>query len=131
MGARRHDLSDEVDLARSIAIRASATYGLAIDQQELSEEARLLAEHHLKEAIDLVVKTVHSASKVRIMEEGVVQLSTVDWVLAKVTEIIDRNVRDASPLVADRMVEEIGKIELPVDGALGKFMKTASQEAFL
>jgi len=96
-----------------------------------TEGTRLMAEKVVGEAVDTVVRTVREAAKVRALQEGAMQLSSVSWVVAKICEILDEEVRSVDPIAADRIVAKIGGIKLPVDGTLEKFTRQIEEEVFL
>ena len=129
---RRISLEEEVDLARSLVMRACEYWSLALDHQNASDELRMQCERVVRDAIDTVTKTVVAAAKVRLMDQGAIQLSSVQWVMAEVTKAIEEEIRDQSPEMADALVGRIGKIKLPEDGTLQKFLGSAvANEEFL
>lgn len=126
------ELDDEIDLARALVMRACSYWNAALEANGTTTEGtRLMAEQVVREAIDTVVKTVSQAAKVRALQEGAIQLSTVSWVVAKICEILDEEVRSVDPIAADRIVAKIGGIKLPVDGTLERYTRQIEEEVFL
>ncbi len=134
MGTRRLSLDDEIDLARAMVMRACAYWNAALenkDSLENPEALTLQCERLVSDAVETVVSIVHQAAKIRMMDEGAVQLSSVGWVIGEVTKVIEDEVRSVAPDLADKITDKISKIQLPVDGTLDKFMQRAADEAFL
>lgn len=131
MGARRSSLDPEIDLARATLMRLVECWSIALEAPNATEETKLLAERMIRDATETIGRLVSSAARVRVLDQGAVQLSSVSWVVGEVTRIIDEKVRDVDPTRADEIVQAIGAIKLPVDGTLEKFTNRAADEAFL
>lgn len=134
MSGRRISLDDEIDVMRSLVMRAISYWNAALENKDAVSDPDALAlqcERLVQDSVDAVVRTVQAAAKVRLMDEGAIQLSSVSWVIGEVTKIIDQEIREQSPELAERIVEKIGEVKLPVDGTLDKFLKKAADEAFL
>lgn len=134
--AAQVDLEDEVDLARAIAMRATMIWsacldGIKEDGTPVSDEAKMLSESAVRDSLDLVVKTVAAAAKVRLINEGAVQLSTLSWVVGEITRVLDEEVRSRDPYLADRVVQAIGAIKMPSDKTLLNFQTAVAEESFL
>ena len=131
LGQRRSSLEPEIDLARATLMRLVEGWSLTLESPKASEETKLLAERMIREATETIARVVHAAARVRVLDQGAIQLSSVSWVVGEVTRIIDTQVREVDPETADKIVNEIGKIKLPTDGTLEKFTQRAADEAFL
>lgn len=128
---RRVGLADELDLARAVLVRTATYWNTTLEDSRASEESRLLCERLIRECTESVAKIVGIASRVRLMEEGSLQLRSVEWVVGKVCEVIETQIRAKNPELADKIVDSIKNIRLPQDGNLSKFMSQASQENFM
>ncbi len=129
--ADRHNLDDEIDLARSLAIQATGMLNVVLDAPEAKENHKLVAAKIVQEAIDHVTKTVTASAKVKLIEEGAIEIKTVQWVIAEVARAIDETVRTVQPELAEQLVKRIANIKLPVDGKIEAFIGASSEEQFL
>lgn len=137
LDAKRLNLDEEIDLARALTMRLCAMLGAAVEAQkdrapgELDELVCVVQET-VRTALKTVQDLVVSAAKVRILDHGAIQLTSVSWVVGEVTRAIDEVVRArCGDEVADGLVARIGKIKLPEDGTLSKFVMKAADEAFM
>ena len=129
---KRVNLDAEIDLARATLMRAVEYWSLALEAGDRSsEETKMLAERLIKDGLDLVAKIVSAQAKIRLLDQGSLQLSSVSWVVGEVTRVIEEEVRGKSDDLADKVVRRIAAIKLPEDGNLAQFTLTASNEAFL
>lgn len=127
----RTSLEQEIALARATLIRVVSAWDAVLDKPEAPEELKLHCESVIKDTVDLVAKLVHTDAKTRLLDEGAIQLSSVSYVTAEVTRAIEEIIRERDPDLADKLVERIGKIKLPEDGTVSKFINKARDEAFL
>lgn len=134
---QRLNLNEEIDLARALVMRVTAMLGAAVEAQKdrapgSLDELVCVIQETVRNALKTVQDLVVSAAKVRVLDHGAIQLTSVAWVVGEVTRAIDEVVRmKCGDDVADRLVERIGKIKLPEDGTLEKFTMKAADEAFL
>jgi hypothetical protein len=132
LGASRFNLDDEIDLARSLTIRAVQYWNLALESgDKTTDDTRIQCERLVAATVENVVKTVAAAVKTKMLQDGALQLDSVEWVVAEMTKAIDEEIRTASPELADRLTKRIGEIKLPEDGKLSGLITAASSEEFL
>lgn len=128
---KRISLESEIDLVRATLIRVSEVWSLVLEAKG-SEEQLLFAERIIREAADCVARLVQAAARVRILDQGALQMTSVSWVVGEVTRAIDEVVREkCGDDVAEQLVSRIKKIKLPEDETLAKFIKQQSNEQFL
>lgn len=131
MQAKRHSLDEELDLVRATLMRLVEAWSVALEAPEAKEETKLLAESMIRSAAETVSRIATSAAKIRVLDQGAIQLSSVSWVVGEVTKIIEQQIRETDPEKAEAIVNAIGNIKLPVDGTLEKFTNRAADEAFM
>lgn len=129
--ADRHNLDDEIDLARAVAIQATDMLTITLEAPQAKENHKLIAAKIVQDAIDHVTRTVTASAKIKLLEEGAVELKTVQWVVAEVARAIDETVRQVQPELAEQLIKRIANIKLPVDGKLEAFIGNTSDEQFL
>lgn len=131
MGADRVSLNEEIDLARSLLIRATEMYSTALDDGKTPEELKLVIESHVRDGIDCVSDVVTKASKVRELNEAMMSGEVVSWIVAEVTQVIESKVRMVSDELADQVVAALQAIELPHGAGRMKVVKAAANEEFM
>lgn len=131
-------LDSEIDLARVLVMRAVETFNLVADADiasdgkvVASQETKLAAERHLKQALETVVDIVHTAAKTKVLDEGTMQISTVNWIVSEIAIVLEAELRPFNPNMADRILEKIANIKLPKDANIGQYINRVKDEAFL
>lgn len=129
MDGDRVTLEQEIDLARATLLRAVNYWSVALEAKTESAMAlQLDSEALIREGLDIVQKLVASEAKIRLIKKGAIELNTVQWMVGEISRIIQDKLPDGA---SKDLIEAISRIELPVDGTLAKFTRTASDEAFL
>lgn len=130
MDHKRTSLEDEIDLVRATLMRTVEMWSKALESG-LAVDALISIETLIRECSECVARLVVSQSKISLVTQGAIQLSSVSWVIGEVTRVIDSEIRGRDESVADKIVEKIRGIKLPVDGTLERFIQTVRDEAFL
>lgn len=131
IAANGSPLEEEVALCRATLARAVEYWNVSLEAKGGSEGTRMQCEAIVREAAEMVSKLVSAAAKVKLLDQGAIQLSSVSWVVGEVTRAIEEVVRETQPELADALVKRLEQVKLPVDGTLEKFTRRASDEAFL
>jgi hypothetical protein len=130
MDHKRVSLDDEIDLVRSTLLRTVEMWSKALEGG-LPVDNLISIEALIRECTECVARLVVSQSKISLVTQGAIQLSSVSWVIGEVTRVIDSEIRIRDEAVADKIVSKIKEIKLPVDGTLERFIQTVRDEAFL
>lgn len=128
---RRISLDNEIDLVRATLMRAVNVWNVALEHSD-NDEMKLHAEKIIREASEVVARIVHTAAKVRILDQGALQMTSVAWVVGEVCRHIDEGVREQlGDEAAEEIINKIRGIKLPEDGTLAKFVQNQANEQFL
>jgi hypothetical protein len=130
MDHKRTSLEEEIDLVRATLLRTVAMWNTALENN-LSIDALLSTESLIRECSECVARLVTAQAKISLATQGAIQLSSVSWVIGEVTKVIDSEVRCRDEGVADKIVERIKEIKLPVDGVLRQFIAETRDEGFM
>jgi len=132
LGRRPSDMADEVAIVRAVLAHAVEHWNEALEMRgEKAVFAQAACEQLIRNCVKSVTEAIVASAKVRATDEGAVAISSVAWVMGEVTRAINEVVIEVNPELAEALVARIGKIKMPVDGTLEKFMRVASDEAFL
>lgn len=131
--AGRTSLEDEIDLARALAIRSTALYGAALDAGDnIDEDTKTALSVLVEKSIDAVSRTATAHARIQAWEEGTIQLTSVQWILAEITKIIDQEIRTIDDSVADKVIERMKDIKVPNDKNVKSFLEfSGNREEFL
>lgn len=122
---KRSDLSDEVDLVRSLTMRAVTVLGAVMDSPDAKEDSKGAASLLVDKAVHSVATIVEKQAKITALEEGTIRLSTVEWILAEITRAIDEELGEGA--TTEKLVSRIKKIKIPTDGSLDSFMQNSAR----
>lgn len=111
--SERHSLADEVDLARLIAERNVQIYEAAVLENKGSDELKAEASACLRAALNHVSDLVSKAAKVHAVSNSVIELEHIDYIIAQMTRAIEEEVAEYDRVLADRLIDRLGKIKLP------------------
>ena len=111
--SERHSLADEVDLARLIAERNVQIYEAAVLEGKGSEELKAEASTALRSALNHVSDLVSKAAKVHAVSNSVIELEHIDYIVQQMTRAIEEEIAEQDRVLADRLIERLGKIKLP------------------
>ena len=130
MANKRTDLSDEIDVTRALSQRSVAILGALMDSETAKEDTKGAAATLVDNAIKTVATIVEKQAKITALEEGMIRLTSVEWILAQITQILHDSLGEG--VVLDKIVDKIKKIRVPMDDSLESFMEnTARTEEFL
>ena len=104
-------LLDEVQVARAIAARSMQVLSVAEQSTKCSEDLKIAAADHALRSVTAVGELAARAAKVRKESDITAQSEAIDWVTAQVCRIIQIELRDHDPRMADRIVERIKRIK--------------------
>lgn len=84
-------LDDEIDMARVLTERSVRIFeATCLNGNDVKPELRTLAIQQLRSSLGFVTETVQKAAKTRALNEGLVGLQDLDYVLGQVIKIADR-----------------------------------------
>lgn len=109
----RNSLDDEVDAARLLADQAVQMYDVAVIRGHGDPETQVVACNVLKSALSHVRDIVVASSKVRSTNKAMVDVGAIDYVVTQITSVIEQELRDKYPVLADIIVERIKNLALP------------------
>lgn len=112
----RMSLADEIDLARMLTerhVRIFEATCVGEQSDKASDELKAAAIAGLRRALSHVSDMVTKAAKVRALHDGTVDAEGVDYIVAQVVKIVEDEIRDKDPSMADRVVARMEQIRLP------------------
>lgn len=127
----RVSIEAEIAIVRATMARLVDMWAKVLDKADAPQELLLHCESVIRETADLIARLVNSDARTRVLDEGAIQLSSVSYVVGEVSRAIEETIREKNPDMADHLVARIGKIRLPEDGTVSKFINKARDEAFL
>ena len=109
----RHSLSEEIDLARALAVKSLKMYEAVHSSSKATPDMKILVGNQLQKALDFVSRVAVAASKVRAVSQSTVDVEQLDYIVRQVTRIIEEEIADYDREMADRVVNRLRDIKLP------------------
>ena len=106
-GEERADLSQEVDMARLLALDALKVYDTVSLKEDASPKAKGIASTMLRDAINNVAALVTTMTKVDVINGSAIPMEHVNKIIYEVTRIIEEEVAEVDKDRADRIIERI------------------------
>jgi hypothetical protein len=111
-------LAAEVDAQRLLSLDSFKLWDAAQNSDEVSEELKQAAAINLRQCIEAVCSTVHTAARVYATCEASMSTQAVNYVVEQMRAIVERVIRPVHDQLADTVIEKLGEIRLPQADAL-------------
>lgn len=116
----RMSLLEEVDLMRMLALENVQMFEAicienrkGTDGAEPSNELKAMVTSSCRRALEAVTETVLKAAKTRSLNEAVVDVQQIDYIVAQILAAIETRVKPVDELLYDQLSEDLKKIRLP------------------
>jgi len=113
---QRMDLQEEISVARLLAGEMMAVVGAVLAEEnkdKVSEETKIHAIAVVRDGIQTVVGIVEKAAKVSALMRDTVSASTIEYVIAQMTKVLERHVDQET---AEKICEEFQSMPMPREG---------------
>lgn len=119
-GKDRLSLDEEIDLTRTLALRAIQLYEVAcLDETQsakTSVDQKAAAIAGARNAMSHVADLVTKAAKIRALDANLAVAPAVDFVVQQVLKAIEEEIVPSDKELADRVIARIDEIRLPDTG---------------
>lgn len=112
----RIDLTAEVDVMRTVAIKAVSLFQIACfprdDDKELSEATKLAAFTMVQNTLKEVGALVEKCAKVAVLSEQILNPQQIQFIFNQLSEILRRNLEEDNLELFEKIISEMDEIKL-------------------